>query len=93
MRLDEFKALNKAKGYYWFSKDTMRFFKSRVVSFDIVTGYFISSERNGDLPRCYTIRKANFETGNVESVSEFQAYPTLQRVKTAYKRLLRGENR
>lgn len=90
MYLHEFKELNKAKGFHWFSKDTMRFFSSRVLDFDIISGYFITSERNGSSPRRYTIRKADFVSGEVSTVSVFQEYSSLQRARTAYKRKLRG---
>lgn len=45
MTLEQFKEFNKSKGYHWFSPDTMRFFRSRVLCFDAITGYFISSEK------------------------------------------------
>jgi hypothetical protein len=93
MRLEEFKELNKSIGNYWFSPDSMRFFKSRILDWDIITGYFITSEKGPSNVRRYSIRRANFETGTVSTVSEFQEYPTLQRARTAYKRYLRGKNK
>lgn len=91
MNKDQFIRLNKEKGFHWFDKATIRFFKSRVMSWDNVTGYFISSERHSfDTSRCYTIRKADFNTGQVETVGEYGEYPTLTRAKTALNKLLKG---
>lgn len=70
---------------YWFSKSTMRFFKSRILwatlTHDNVDGvYFISSEDTSDPffspnePRLYTLR--HWEDGNVSTVGEFRQYAT-----------------
>ena len=83
----EFKQLNKAKGFHWFSKATMSFFRSRVSDFDCITGYFISSESGTDNTRRYTIRRANFETGQVETIGKFQAYGDIRTAKAEIKRL------
>ncbi len=98
MTLNEFKELNKSKGFHWFSKGTMRYFKSRISNWDSVTGYFITSEHgpgnasetffNG--PRKFSIRKANFDNGNVDTIGQFQQYNTLGAAKTALRCLLRG---
>lgn len=91
MRLEEFIALNKSKGKHWFNKDTMRFFRSRVTNWDFISGYFITSERREwNTPRCYTIRKADFETGDVATVSEFQEYAHLNTAKRHLLKYLRG---
>jgi hypothetical protein len=83
----EFEQLNKAKGFHWFSKDIMRFFRSRVSNFDRITGYFITSEQATGHDRRYTIRQANFETGQVETIGEFQAYADIRTAKAVIKRL------
>jgi hypothetical protein len=94
-RLSEFIQLSKSKGQHWFDADTMRFFKTRVCrsSYDCISGLFITSER-GPLgaERRYSIRKADFETGKVSTVGEFQAYATLKQAKGALRRLQRGES-
>jgi hypothetical protein len=83
--------LNKAKGQYFFSADTMRFFHSRVgQTAYAINGiaYFISSEqREHDIPRKYTIRKANLETGDIGTVGEFQAYDSNAQAMSALKKL------
>lgn len=79
MTLAEFKALNEAKGQFWFKPDTMKFWGS-TVEYWSTSGYFITSENQFDknLPKRFTIRKADFETGNVSTIGKFQAYSNLQ---------------
>lgn len=86
MRLNEFKALNKAMGYYWFSPDTMRFFKTRISNWDAISGLFITSEQPPHGPRVYSVRKADFITGRVVSIGQFRAYKSLKTAKTGLKR-------
>ena len=61
---------------HWFDKDTLRFFKSRILPTVYHGKYFISSERySSDTMRRYTIRVAD-ENGSIDTVGEFQAYRT-----------------
>lgn len=87
MSLNEFKSLNRQKGFHWFDQGTLSFFRSRVSNWDCVTGYFISSERGPDGYRKYSVRKADFETGNVSTVGGFFSYPSIATAKTTVKRL------
>lgn len=70
----------------------MRFFHSRVSQTAIVKhgfAYFVSSEqREHDTPRKYTIRKANLETGNIDTVGEFHHYNTSIEAKKALQEIL-----
>ena len=72
-------------GGYWFSPDTMRFFRSRLSDHAYVNpfngrAYFVSSEQNhgfgGDYPRLYTVRAYDFITGNIDEAPghTFQEY-------------------
>jgi hypothetical protein len=90
MSLTEFKRLNKAKGYYWFEPDTMRFFKTRISNWDPISGTFITSEKGPDGQRRFSVRKANFETGEVDTVGKFQQYGSLGAAKTARRTVVRG---
>lgn len=77
--IEQIKQLNVAKGFHFFSPDTMRFFHSRTAQSAIVVNhiaYFVTSEQHDNEPRRYTIRKANLETGDVSTVGEFQQYAT-----------------
>jgi hypothetical protein len=70
---------------YFFTKDAMSFFSSRIV-WDSLTGIesdtygFITSEQSESEPRAYTVRLWTPETG-VEKASEFQEFATLGRAK------------
>lgn len=84
--MSKIKALNHLKGKYFFSRDTMRFFRSRVVSKNATDdGLFITSEQGPleNSPRKYTVRRADLETGDIETVGPFNHYLTLQEAKEA----------
>ena len=69
---------------HWFDADTMRFFSSRVsdTAYNDENGhsYFVSSERdtyrNRQPKRLYTVRVQNTETGDIDTVGDFQGYST-----------------
>lgn len=76
---------------YWFSKDTMRFFQSRIGG-NVYHGkdliFFVSSERQGyDHPRLYTVRAYNPKTDDIQTVGEFQGYKTSSGANKAAERL------
>ena len=83
MTLSEFMRFNARVGNHWFSEGTMAFFRSRIEAWDDETGYFISSEvgPTDDCPRAYTLRKADFKTGRVQTISEFGEFETLREAK------------
>jgi hypothetical protein len=85
MTLEEFKKFNKEIGNYWFADDTDYFLASKVHSFCESTGYFISSEQGPGrtITRRYTIRRADFQTGRVKTIVEFQAYASITEVTIA----------
>ena len=81
----ELKALNAENGYFFFSKQTMNFFKSKVHGGIIRGQYFITSECNFDkTKRLFTIREFD-QKANIKTVGEFQAYKTYQDAKNAIK--------
>jgi hypothetical protein len=85
LRQYEFEQLNKDKGFHWFDKETLHFFRSRISNWDPISGLFITSESGpfGQGPRAYTVRLADFTTGQVHTIGEFQAYSSIKRAKTA----------
>lgn len=87
--INQIKYLNKQKGHFFFSADTMRFFHSRVgqtaYAVNGVAFFVTSEQREYDTPRKYTVRKANLESGNVCTVGEFQAYDTNAQAMSALK--------
>jgi hypothetical protein len=76
-----FKAANRAAGFFFFSKDTMRFFRSKVESDLLTIGdrqFFVTSEQfvPSDGPpddRKYTVREA-MPGGDVNTIGEFQEH-------------------
>ena len=74
-RMEEIKQINQEKGFHFFSGSAMRFFKSRVGDTVFQGGggvFFVTSERfDYDSPRLYTVREFDPDTGNVNTVGEF----------------------
>lgn len=93
MDIDDIKRISKEKGRYFFSKDTMRWWHSRVHSATVQDSqgmvYFTTSERpsvyDGDARR-YTVRVFNPQTGSVSNASEFMEYSSWERVQTALRK-------
>lgn len=69
--ITEVKEANKANGFYFFSKDTMRFFSSRVESTLYKNQCFITSEKKcfDDYTRVYSIRKARGDA-SIETIEQ-----------------------
>jgi hypothetical protein len=79
--MDEIREANRRSGGHWFSRDTMRFFNSRVSGQVIGGRFFVSSERyDYNAPRLYTIREA-LEDGSIETVGGFQAWTNARDAK------------
>jgi len=70
LTIADVKRHNKEAGQFFFSKDTMRFFQSRIESTLYKNHCFITSEQCGETsPREYTVRHYNVETGRIETVT------------------------
>ena len=70
--------LNKGAGFYFFDKDTMRFWNSKVES-KLISNMFVTSEDNFDrTKKLYTVRGFDPETYEVETVGDFQAFEKLE---------------
>lgn len=84
--IEEIKQASKDAGGHWFDADTMRFFRSRIghKAYPVSDGaFFVTSERyDDDSPRLYTVRRA-YDSGEIETVGEFQGYATLEQANTA----------
>mgnify|MGYP003526637488 CR=1 FL=1 len=79
---------------HWFSRDTMRFFLSRVGEYGYQGPggvYFVSSERfsRDGSPRLYTVRRQDPD-GSIETVGEFQGYKSRSGAHAAAKRYAKG---
>jgi hypothetical protein len=97
LTISRIKYENKAAGKFWFSPDTLRFFRSRISDFVVQDSsnkdlyYFISSEQYDDnSPRLYSVRVFNYDTKNIDTVGEFQEYETITQAKAAAKRIAAG---
>lgn len=94
----QLKQMNRNAGRYYFSRDTMRFFNSRV-SNNVYTGttgwYFVTSERmryHPDYPRLYSVCKMSPD-GSVSTIGEFQGYATRALALGEAKRLAEKERK
>ena len=78
----ELKAVNKANGMFWFSKQTMSIFKSKVHGGIIGEKYFITSECGPSEIRKWSIRTFD-EKGDIDTVGDFRVYLTLEEARQA----------
>lgn len=80
--------LAERKGSHFFSPDTMRFFKSKVI-YDVFPSkngvYFVTSEKKSfsDNTRVFNVRCINLETGSIDTIGGFGAYSTKATALTA----------
>lgn len=86
MKLKELKKLNPK----WWSRETMNFFKTKVIRYDEKTGYMITSETDPAGVTKYTIRLGH-DDGRISNVSEFHFYADLDDAIHEYVKLKRGE--
>ena len=97
------KMMNEEAGKFFFSRDTMRFFDSKLSPYAYKKGnyaYFISSEQfhapeteyhpTYSAPRKYTIRKMNLKSGDVTGVGEFQEFSSNEEARAKLKKILEG---
>lgn len=100
IRIEEVKEANRKHGFYYFSRDAMQFFSSRVSDRAYKVGtkaYFITSEKNKHSirgghtdanPRKWSIRVIDLITGRVNTVGQFQEFNSKREAKKQLERLL-----
>lgn len=98
MTITDIKEANKKAGKYFFSPDTMRFFRSRVASEVYTTlwsdyAYFVTSEINPSNKQAYSVRRFNKKTGDVVTEGKFFEYSTKRAAIEAAKTAARREER
>lgn len=84
LRMAEIKRRNHAAGWCWFSKETMRFWSTRLCNQTTATAsgkhtLFISSETAfPDQPNTarYTVCRFDHDTGHIHYASQFQEFDT-----------------
>ena len=86
--LREIEEANRRAGQHWFEKDTMRFFKSKVLGPVYGGHYFVSSEKGPHGGRAYSVRKAT-RHGKIETVGKFQQYTSAAQARRAIERLVK----
>ena len=75
-RMYQLERFHTDRGFYFFSKDSMRFFASRIQTTPPYKGrVFVTSERNtfSDAPRYYTVRCIRPD-GSIETIGDFQGF-------------------
>ena len=78
--MSEIREKNKSIDNYFFSKDTMRFFKSKIETGVLKDKYFITSEINPSDVKKYTIREAT-EEGEIKTVGDFHSFTSVKQAK------------
>ncbi|AGY48396.1 hypothetical protein Slash_107 [Bacillus phage Slash] len=82
LSINEMKELNESVNGHWFDKGAMEFFNTVIETQPNKVNIFITSDRMElDMPKLYTLRWFNSETNQVETLSEFQEYKTLDAAK------------
>ena len=101
MGIREIKYKNREKGYHFFDPSRMRFFESRVgrKTYGRQGNYFITSEQfiyrdpytsqRQDRPRRYSVRKIDWDTGQIVGGSRFQQFRSNKTAKKYIKKFLR----
>lgn len=88
------KDANKARGFHWFERDTMKAFKSKIYG-SVYCGtngvFFVSSEQFMDNPREYSVRQFHPATGIVETYGNLGGYRTKAQAVAAAKRVADGQ--
>jgi hypothetical protein len=98
--IDVIRQKNRQAGMYWFEPSTMRFFNSHISDTAWKKGdkaYFISSEQFDPLnypevPRKFSVRVADLDTGEVGTVGEFQGFDTRSDAKKKIMELIKNNN-
>jgi hypothetical protein len=72
MTITDVKRINKENGFYFFERDTMRFFGTKIVSPLYKNNTFITSDYTGfeRNKRRYTVRVFNASTGAVDTAKD-----------------------
>lgn len=83
MNIDIIKANNLLAGQFFFSRDTMKFFKSKVFSTVYGERYFITRETNPSGETRFTVREAHDGGKHITTVGPFFSFRTLPEAREA----------
>ena len=82
MTISEVKSIVTANGGYFFNKDTMNFFGTKIETSVFKNGCFVTSEDNYDkTKRLYTVRRFNGKS--IDTIGDFQQYKTKESAREA----------
>ena len=89
LTITEMRKRNTEAGGNWFSKETMKFFGTKIETRPNKDNVFITSEWAdfSETKRAYTLRKFIPEKNNVETIGDFLQYSTLEEAKEVRKHL------
>lgn len=94
MTIEQIKQANEQAGRYFFERDTLRFFKSRVSdrTYPATDGrtFFVTSERHRNDPRRYTVRVTR-DGADIDTVGGFQAFATARAAHARARYLATGK--
>lgn len=84
--ISDVRAANRAAGFHFFDRATIRFFGSSVVSTLYKNLCFVTRELDyNGTQYLYTVRQFDPETAQIETVGNFQQYTTIQAARAAAK--------
>lgn len=82
MTVAEMTRINRRNGYHFFDKDTLEFWGTDFISPTDENGLFITRDDNSSRSqKLYTVRSFNEDTGETDTVSEFQQFTTLEQAE------------
>lgn len=97
--IETVKRINAKFGFHYFSRETLRFFSSRISTCAYQIGnkaYFITSEKNtftANNPRKYSIRVMDLTNGNIDTIGEFQEFNSHREAMKQLKQILAEEEK
>lgn len=83
----EIEAKNRGAGQYFFTEDTKRFFRSRIMDDVVNHRFFFTTERGPDRPRLATVRMI-VDDGHIETVGDFQQFASPAKARHALREAL-----
>ena len=93
LNIGTIKDLNRKSGQYWFSPDTVKFFKSKFPEDHVGlvnNQFFISSEKSPYDKRKYSIRKWDGKRKGIDTVGEFGGFNTKSQAERHLQKLIKG---
>ena len=82
--ISEVKEANEAAGQFWFSKHTMRFFKTRIVTGIIKGRYFVTAETNPSGVERFSARIVE-DDASISTIGKFHSFDDIDDAKAAIK--------